>query len=123
MTTVWTIEKRFESIGTYVRLRTRNNGLAVEFEVKCLQLHDDGNGEPYKFIKKGSTHSGVYTQEPDEGENLIIGVIKWDGCSDVEFTSPMHGCSRSDMTRIGELFERLFDLAGELMPEHKENLE
>lgn len=66
------------------------------------------------------------TLEPDElkqkGIPLIIGEIKWDGCSNWDFSPPpdpckFHGCDREDLFNIGQVLLKCWDIAKELMPE------
>lgn len=49
---------------------------------------------------------------------LISGFVKWDGCSNWHFPSVndcmFHGCSRSDLTRFGELMAVCWDMTPKL---------
>jgi hypothetical protein len=114
-------EKWFEDIEFYVRMRHENE-VVVAFEVHSLQLHDDGKGRPYKFEKRGATHSGEVTTDPNDSEPYVKGTIKWDGCSHVNFLGYIHACSRQELVRFGQLFDRLFNFAMELMPGNGEYL-
>lgn len=67
----------------------------------------------------------------EETEMMMSGTIKWDGCShnyfghEADKTEPtgyIHGCSRQDMVRLGAIFDRLFDLATEIMPANEVEL-
>lgn len=53
---------------------------------------------------------------------LVSGSIKFDGCSHNDFGRGgyVHGCSRQEMARLGAIFEALFDWAGEVMPQSRE---
>ena len=59
--------------------------------------------------------------DPTPGDPDLSARVKWDGCSDWTIDS-FHACTRSQIIRFSKLFERLYDIALELMPEHKENL-
>jgi hypothetical protein len=51
-------------------------------------------------------------------ERMMHGQIKWDGCSHNYFGDKdgyIHGCSRYDMARLGEIFSRLWLKAHEVM--------
>ena len=56
----------------------------------------------------------------DESEVYLHGIVKWDGCSNWHFDEQdrvmLHGCSREDLTNLGELMAKCWDYA-------KENLE
>lgn len=116
----WTQEIYRESLKLYIRARLKNE-LCAEFEVKPLQLYDDGKGKPWKFEKRSGTVI-VPTDNPDEGELLVRVEVKWDGCSHVYFQPYIHGCDRKDLTRFGALFEEIFDMAMAMMPGNNEYL-
>lgn len=59
----------------------------------------------------------------DYAEPIISGSIKWDGCSNWDFSKQYHFCSKTDAKNFGDLLPKLYEWASELMPENKENLE
>jgi len=110
----WKIERVFEDLELHIRAGLVNSAV-IDYEVRGLFLHDDGNGAPLKF----RTEDGDMTIDLDRAEILVKGSIKWDGCSHNTFgdrNGYIHACSRSEMVRFGELFNKLFEIAQELMP-------
>lgn len=67
------------------------------------------------------------TDTAANGEPYANGMVRFDGCCNVMFNdcaeqTMIHGCGRAGMTRLGALFEALYDLAIEAMPEHRDLL-
>lgn len=85
----------------------RDEGLAyaLDFEASNYQLEDADDPESVVDVRP-----------------LLTGQIKWDGCINVSTVGIMHGCERSDVTRLAVLFDRLYDLALEMMPQHRRYL-
>ncbi len=100
-------DRRFDDLLLHARLRVHNPAV-VDYEVRTLTVHDDGVGDPLKFDTEGDP-----TLDPDAAKPFIKGYIKWDGCSNNEFPASYHGCQREHLTRLGPLFDRLFDWAAE----------
>lgn len=115
----WKIEKVFEDLELHVRAGLINSHV-MEYEVRDMIIHDDGNGPPLKF----RTDDGGITSDLNQAEILVKGSIKWDGCSHNNFgeNGYLHACCKSEMVRFGELFSRLFDMAQELMPDNGDYL-
>lgn len=113
-------EHRFEDIQFHARISTKGEGW-IDYEVYDLTFYDDGEGPPLKFIaveRNGHGMAGL-TNDIEKAERFMHGAIKWDGCSHNNFASEyIHGCERKEMTRLGALFEKLFDIACWLMPQH-----
>ena len=101
----------YESLRLHVRARKMNEAY-VEYEVRDVFV-DDGH---LSFKHKDNTHPGD-TSEVEEAEILVSGTIKFDGCSDTRFGDGgyYHGCFREHMTRLGPLYDHLFDWAMELI--------
>ena len=67
---------------------------------------------------------------PDSVESLELaqpylhGYVKWDGCSNWYFDEQdrcmLHGCSRSDIQRFGDVMAFCWDWAKELLPNFEE---
>lgn len=117
----WDVEHTYEELELHVVVKVKKtNNFVVDYEVRALTLYDDGNGPAFKFIDNESLDP---TRDFDRAEIIVKGSIKWDGCSHNDFGEKgyIHGCSRRDLTRLSTLFERLFDIATELLG-HKENL-
>ena len=57
----------------------------------------------------------------------LHGSIKWDGCSNWHFDAQddlmIHFCGPSDTAKLSKLFERLYQMAAEIMPEHAHEFE
>ena len=121
-------EHLFEDIEFHVRVRLLSE-YVMGYEVRPLIMIDDGDGPPYKF--QAREKDGVpenYSKNLEEGDVYVRGEIKWDGCShnyfqvSDEHAGYIHACSRKEMVRFGELFNRLFDLAMKHMPRNKDYL-
>jgi len=90
----------------------------VEFKVYDLEgLPVDGS--PPMWHKKGSGSYPDPVESLDEADVFLHGSVKWDGCSnwsiDENDRGMLHGCSRADLTRIGEVMGKCWDTAQELM--------
>lgn len=64
---------------------------------------------------------GVLTENPLAAVDYIVGSVKWDGCSNWDFDPNdervmLHGCSRSDLERIGQILAICWDLTATLCP-------
>lgn len=67
----------------------------------------------------------VGSDEDADHEPLLIGYIKWDGCSNWNFSKenyPLHCCGRDNAEDFANLFLEMYDWALEWMPENKEYL-
>jgi hypothetical protein len=116
----WKVERVFEDLESHI-IAGLANSVVMEYEVRDLIFADDGNGSPYKF----RSEDGDLTSDATKAEILVKGTIKWDGCSHNNFGDEngyIHACSRSEIVRLGEMFNRLFDIAQELMPGHGDYL-
>jgi hypothetical protein len=112
----------------HVRMRkTPNCDLWVDYEVRQLGTRDaDGK---HRFLVD-TPEGREETDDPERKPPFLHGTIKWDGCSHNYFDGEgrpgdgyLHGCGRGDMTRLGDLFDRLFDQALEMLgPEWAEYL-
>lgn len=122
----WT-DHPMKDLELHVRVRMPND-CVMDYEVRVFKLYDDGIGDPYKFEMEMENGSIEYTADIEKSVLLIEGTIKWDGCSHNNFTPNdsnrgyIHGCSRQDLVRLGELYRRLFDIAMERMPGNGEYL-
>lgn len=92
---------------------------AMNYEVFSID-HLDDDGVP-QFWMKGATDNFTTTANLDEAQPDFFGWIKFDGCSESSF-GHYHGCSRADLVRFGQIFDRLFDEAIVMMPRGKEFL-
>jgi hypothetical protein len=55
-----------------------------------------------------------------DADLYLSGCVKWDGCSNWYFDEQdrvmLHGCSREDLTRLGEVMAQCWDWTAELCP-------
>lgn len=111
----------------HVRVRMQND-CVMDYEVREFTPYDDGVGDSHKFEMTAENGAVEYTADIEKSDKLIEGTIKWDGCSHNNFAPDesnrgyIHGCSRQDLMRLGELYRRLFDIAMERMPNNTDYL-
>ncbi|MFI5297743.1 MAG: hypothetical protein ACHREM_06545 [Polyangiales bacterium] len=111
-------ERRYEDLELHARMRTVNTAM-VEYEVRVLVVHDDGNVPLLKFAWAEGPRRGLGGSDLDNAKLLVTGSIKFDGSSHNNFGDEhgyVHGHSRQELTRLGALYERLFDWTLERMP-------
>jgi hypothetical protein len=110
-------EKYYEDIDLHVRVSKNLTGVSVDYEVRDPMGRADNN--VLLFQKPEEDGSYTPTENVEEGEVLVKGHIKWDGCSNNDFgeSGYIHACSREGLTRLGTLYDRLFDWAMALMGE------
>jgi hypothetical protein len=111
------IERRYADLQLHVRMR-KDHMAGVEYEVRELTFYDDGDGDPLKFSYRPAEGCGVTTQDVEKADVWLCGTIKFDGCSHNNFGDTrgyIHGCQREHLTRLGPLFDRLFDWTIELI--------
>lgn len=62
------------------------------------------------------------TEDREEADVYLHGHIKWDGCANLHFDEQdrvmLHFCGLRGAKAAGTLLERLYELAGEAMPQH-----
>ena len=109
--------------GFHIRAGLANSAV-VDYEVRSLMLYDDGRGPPLRFEMETQNEGIVATTDIEKGILYLEGSISFDGCSHNNFGEGgyIHGCSRQEMARLGPLFNKLFDIALELMPSNGEFL-
>lgn len=107
-------ERIYEDIELHVRVKASQ--AVVDYEVRKLIMHDDGVGPALKF-ETFESGSNEMTTDVEKADILIKGYIRFDGCSNNNFGEGgyIHACSREDMTRLGTLYDRLFDWAIKLI--------
>ena len=70
--------------------------------------------------KAGAKASPNPVETIDEAEPYLHGSVKWDGCSDWHFDEQdrcyLHGCSKADVQRFGDVMALCWDLAAEILP-------
>jgi len=104
------------SIETVVRVWPRSSH-AMFYEVFFAEARDEAG---FRFWIKGASSNAQTTPNLDEAVVAISGWINFDGCSENVFdldgaarsgAHHYHGCSREDLTRLGQVFDCLFDEA------------
>ena len=101
-------EHWLSDIEFYLRIKNSND-VVVDFEAYDVHYHDDGNGYYLKFIYYDEQGQEHYSSSPNQSIPYVKGFIKWDGCSEVDFARNIHSCGgRSDLVRLGELFDKIF---------------
>lgn len=64
------------------------------------------------------------TESPCEAEVFLSGSVKWDGCSNWRFDSQddvmIHFCSVGQAENVGKLFRWLYEIAADIMPDHRD---
>ncbi len=75
------------------------------------------NGE-VSYESKDNNNEHTYSTEA--ARVFLHGSVKWDGCSNWHFDEQdecmIHGCSRSDLSRIGKVMALCWDLTEQLCP-------
>lgn len=70
--------------------------------------------------KAGSDTSHDMVDKLSESEVYLHGQVKWDGCSDWHFDEQdrvmLHGCSRANIQRFGDVMGYCWDWASMLLP-------
>lgn len=73
----------------------------------------DSNKEIVFWHKKNSDIYPDPVKTLDEADIFLHGSIKWDGCSnwyfDEQDKAMLHGCTRDDLVRFGEMMARCWD--------------
>ncbi len=97
--------KVFEDIG-FVAIATKIELYRVEFEIYRIR-GVDADGE-ILYISDCHPVSNI-----SAAEIYLDGSVKWDGCSDWHIQESerccVHGCSRGDLTAVGEVMARCWD--------------
>lgn len=88
----------------------------VDYRVyELLWINDDGT---HAWQRDGATSGPDPVETLEEAELFLHGFVKWDGCSNWHFDAQdslmLHGCSREDLTRLGEIMARCRDWTREL---------
>ena len=114
------VDRLFPDLLLHARMRVVNSAV-VGYEVRTLSIYEEG--EPLCFHCMEDNHSDV-TPDVEKAEILVQGTIKFDGCSHNDFGDGgyIHGCQREHMTRLGTMFDRLFDWAIKLIGDDGEYL-
>jgi len=105
-----------------LHVRTRKHFATLAFEVRVVI---GMTGDPKPLYYADDPAAGNMTSDVERADLYASGAIRFDGCANVDWHTSecmQHACGREDMTRIGPLFDRLYDLAALAMPEHADYL-
>lgn len=73
------------------------------------------------FTRAGSTSGPDPVETIEEAEPYLHGEVKWDSCSNWYFDEQdrvmLHGCTKKDITRYGDILGRCFDLTKDRIPD------
>lgn len=84
----------------------------VEFTV--WEIASVALGERF-FVRAGAKGSWEHVTDPAAAEVYVQGIIKWDGCSNVDFPDPLHLCGRRCWQSHVDVMKHLWRRAGELL--------
>ncbi len=118
----------WEDIECVARIKTE--GHSLEFEVFEItgRYKDEKTGEYTKpvYEKRGATSSNDDTENLDEAQTLIRGLVKWDACSHVHFgdeTGYIHLCGGRSWFNLLQATKRVWEIAlKELPQEHSKDM-
>lgn len=106
--------KHFEDLGFTV-VAKRVETYLVEYAVYRIYGRES-KGELYWPASDKSNDD--ITNDLAKAEIFLHGEVKWDGCSNWHFDEQdrvmLHGCSREDLTEIGEIMGICWDWTAEL---------
>lgn len=120
---------QWEDIGCVVRIEIEKDTPSLEFEVfEIMGRGQDtfGNFTIPLYEKKGAKSSNDETENLDEAQTLIKGLIKWDVCSHVTFgdeTGYIHLCGGRSWFNFQEAVKRIWEIAMKELPqEHSKDM-
>jgi hypothetical protein len=96
----------------------------VEFVIYDIVGHTEGETKGVYDVPEwpriGQVSSGDTVSNIEEAEVYLHGEVKWDGCSNWHFDEQdrvmLHGCSKEDIQRFGEIMALCWDWTAELCP-------
>lgn len=117
--------KNYNELNFTVEARVHSHWVEFNiYEVIGWVQGPDGEWNVPTWISKDETR---YDVPIDEARVFAHGSVKWDGCSNWTFTDNaegvmIHGCSRADVRRIGDILGICWDLTAELCENWYERL-
>ena len=119
----WVERDLGEELWFAVRFRPANRSggevYSVEFEAYKVTGREP-RGKAW-FARDNERGADDPTDKLEDADRYLRGEIKWDGCSHWYFDEQdrvmLHLCGRDAALDIGRLFEAMFDIARELMPD------
>lgn len=115
-----TEQKLFKRLWFFVVAELDVDGNRVKFTVYDIEGLEDGDEKKPLFHKEGSPSHPDPVRTIEEADIYLHGEVKWDGCSNWHFDQQdrvmLHGCSREDVQRYGDIMGACWDWASELLP-------
>lgn len=97
----------------------------VDVEVFAIAAEDED--EKPLFERRGATNSMDVTEDIENAQRVFNGMIKWDGCSHLNFFPDeegyVHYCGKSSAVQLGELVGFVYDKAREEMADKVHDLD
>ena len=110
-----TFTKAFPALGYHVVAKVYSHW--VEYAV--YELIQTWGIDGVECAPMFRTKDDQWVTKPDEAEELFNGSIKWDGCSNWDFSPSgvaLHLCGRTDAREFSQMIDALFDLTEEWLP-------
>jgi hypothetical protein len=83
-------------------------------------IYDMAAVVPVLWRRVGATDGFDMTDNIEDAEMYLHGEVKWDGCSNWYFDEQdrvmLHGCSKSDVQRFGDVMALCWEWTAELCP-------
>ena len=88
---------------------------AYEYHVEyTIYDHEETEDDGPMYHKKDSDYYPDPVENVEDADIYMHGYIKWDGCSnwyiDEQDRGMLHGCTRNDCKRAGDIIARCWDL-------------
>ena len=116
------IIRHFIDIGFTVRARLPCSDEIYHCDFEVFKIVS-GDSAEVAWQKAGEDVEPIPVEYLDEAECFLSGHVKWDGCSNWNFDEQekvsIHFCSVQQAMNIGVLFERLYRMAKELLPNYE----
>lgn len=110
-------------INCTARITIEKDHPTMHFEVFEIVVSGDGGNE---YERKGATSGMDTTSNLDEAQPLLAGLIKWDGCSHVNFGDEegyVHLCGGRSWFNFLKATERIWNIAMKELPrDHSANM-
>lgn len=104
-----------------IKYNHNTNAVSVEFEIYEIVAHSQGDTDEFDvpfYEKKDAKGSEDMTQNIEEAQTFIRGIVKWDGCSHFYFGDNegyIHLCGKFEIEKIAQVIKKVYEKCGELM--------
>lgn len=91
-------------------------------EFRCYEIVYTSNNKN-SYEKLGAISSEDTTENIDEAQTLVKGIVKWDGCCHYTFGDEdgyIHLCGGNSVKRLSEIIKKIYNRCGELMNEKRD---